>query len=145
MTDDSRRALVQRLFEDTFNSTRGDIPEELIDPAYVEHFITGDKSGVPAFREFIAHWRQAFPDLRVRLHDVIVQGDHAAWRTHASGTNTGYLLGIPPSGKRMDVTSVGMARFTSAGKLAEHWTGNATAQVLMQLGFIEGMRAPATA
>ena len=50
MTDDSRLALVHRLFEETFNSARGDIPEELIDPAYVEHFITGDKGGVAAFR-----------------------------------------------------------------------------------------------
>jgi predicted ester cyclase len=145
MTDDARRTLIQRLFEETFNSPRLDIPEEVIDAKYVEHFITGDKHGVSAFREFIAHWRQAFPDLRVSIHDVIIEGDRAAWRTQATGTNGGYLLGIPATGKRMQVSSVGMARFNSAGKLVEHWTGNATAQVLLQLGLIEAMREPATA
>ena len=144
MTAD-RQPLIHRLFEDTFNSVNLDIPEDLIDPAYIEHFITGDKHGVAAFREFIAHWRQAFPDLRVTLHDIIIQGDCAAWRTHAAGTHGGYLLGIPATGKRIEVNSVGMAHFNERGKLTEHWTGNATAQVLLQLGVIEAMRAPATA
>lgn len=50
---------------------------------------------------------RAFPDMKVVVDACIAEGDHAAVRWTVTGTQTGELMGIPPSNQK--VTFSGMS------------------------------------
>jgi len=55
------------------------------------------------------------------------------WR--ARGTHQGELLGVPPSGNRVEVTGITIDRF-SGGKFAESWTAYDALGMMRQIGAI---------
>ena len=143
MTDQEKKDQIFRIF-DTFN--RHDLAglDEFFGPDYVDHSPLGEIPGGRPFKEFVAGWFTAFPDARFEVSNVIVEGDWAAWQTRFTGTNDGPLMGMPPTGKPVDVMQVHMGRLTAEGRPAEHWTGNDMLALLTQLGVIPEM-APAHA
>jgi predicted ester cyclase len=56
-------------------------------------------------------------------------------RVTAWGTRTGELLGIPPTGKRVERTGIAIRRF-EGGKVVEHWAQIDALGLLQQLGAI---------
>jgi predicted ester cyclase len=82
--------------------------DEIFHPDYVDHTPMGDLQGVPAFKEYVKGWLDAFPDAKFELSNIIVEGDLAAWQPRFSGTNTGSLMGMPPTGKAVDVLGLHM-------------------------------------
>lgn len=80
--------------------------------------------------------RAAFPDLRMDLEDVIVNGDKAVARVRLTGTQQGELMGIPPSGKRVDVQAIDIVRFDQAGLACEHWGVTDMMSMMQQLGVV---------
>jgi predicted ester cyclase len=66
-------------------------------------------------------YRAAFPNLRFDLEDVLASGDKVVTRARATGTHQGELMGIPPTGKDVDVQLIDIMRFDEDGLVAEHW------------------------
>ena len=62
--------------------------------------------------DLIKTWRTAFPDGRMEIDALIVEGDTVAIRNTWYGTQEAEFYGIPPSGKSVAVTSVGIDRVT---------------------------------
>src|SRR5438132_709734 len=48
-------------------------------------------------------WRDAFPDAVGRITNKVVQGNNGAAEIVWRGTNTGSLMGQPPTGKKVEV------------------------------------------
>jgi steroid delta-isomerase-like uncharacterized protein len=48
-------------------------------------------------------WKQAFPDARGTITSKVVEGNHGAAEIVWRGTNTGSLMGQPPTGKSVNV------------------------------------------
>jgi predicted ester cyclase len=104
----------------------------------------GDLHGVAAFKEYLQSWLAAFPDARFSVSNIIVEGDYAAWQAHLEGTNTGPLMGMPPTGKHVEVSGVQMGRLSDDERPIEHWTGNDMIVLMQQLGLVPDMAgAPA--
>ena len=51
-------------------------------------------------------FRRAFPDWREDIEEVVAEGNRVAARFKCSGTHRGEFMGMPPTGKRMEVTEV---------------------------------------
>jgi predicted ester cyclase len=51
-------------------------------------------------------FRAAFPDWREDIEEVVAEGNRVAARFKCSGTHRGEFMGMPPTGKRMEVTEV---------------------------------------
>ena len=81
-------------------------------------------------------FRAAFSDLRFDAEDVIVSGDRAWARVHVTGTNDGEFMGMPATGKSIDVPAVDMIRFNDDGTAAEHWGVSDTMTMMQQLGVV---------
>ncbi len=64
----------------------------------------------------------ALTDLEVVDRHLVSEGDHVVAHTHFRATHSGELLGVPPSGRRVDFHSLEMWRVEN-GKLVEHWGG----------------------
>lgn len=79
---------------------------------------------------------QAFPDRKMRILNLVAEGDLVVVRTALSGTNKGGLpfLGIPANGKRVEgIESTSIYRL-EGGKIVEHWGLNDGLGLMMQLG-----------
>jgi len=107
--------------------------EKFVAPGYTEH--SEGFQGVEPFRQQVAAFRTAFPDLRVTVDDLLTDGDRFASRTTVTGTHTGDLMGMPPTGKRISVEAVDIGRIAD-GQAQERWGGLNMYALLTQLGVI---------
>jgi len=102
---------------------------------FVDHEETpgfpGTKDGVV---EFFRMYRAAFPDLHMDTEDMLVSGDKAVARVRATGTHRGELMGIPATGKRVNVELIDIMQFNDAGSVCEHWGITDTMRMMQQLG-----------
>jgi predicted ester cyclase len=79
--------------------------------------------------------RTAFPDFRNPLDLIVAENDIAVSYGRNVGTNTGELVGMPPTGKTIDVLSVGMLRFKN-GQAIERWGFSDSLTMMQQLGLL---------
>ena len=141
MNDAEKRAQIERIF-DIFNRRALDELDSIFHPDYVDHGPMGDVKGVDGFKQFLSVWLDAFPDAHFECYSIIIEGDMAAWRSRLTGTNTGSLMGMPPTGKAVDVEALHMGRLSDDDRPLEHWTGNDLLVMLQQLGVVPAMGAP---
>ena len=110
---------------------------------FVEHEETPGlaptKAGV---LDFFRMQRAAFPDMDLAPQDVLASGDKVVVRARMTGTHDGELMGMPPTGKRVDVQLIDIIRFGDDGLAHEHWGVFDLMAMMEQLGAIPG-RPPA--
>jgi predicted ester cyclase len=73
------------------------------------------------------------PDARIQIEDFLIDMDRLALRFVVTGTHTGPLLGMPPTGRdiRLDGQTVAIVR---DGKILERRTTADLLGVLIQMG-----------
>ena len=86
--------------------------------------------------EFFRMYLAAFPDLHMEPEDVFASGNKVVARVRATGTQSGEFLGMPPSGKRVDVELIDIIRFEDDGLAHEHWGVVDQMTMFQQLGVI---------
>ena len=86
--------------------------------------------------EFFRMYRAAFPDLRFDPQDVIASDDKVVVRVRATGTNTGDFMGMPATGKSIDIQLVDIVRFDDDGLGREHWGVADVMAMMHQLGVV---------
>jgi steroid delta-isomerase-like uncharacterized protein len=141
MSSEENKALVRRFFEET---SRGnlDVLDELMSESYVDHNLPpGLPPGREGQRQLIRSYLRAFPDLRFTIEDLIAEGDKVVTRGHYQGTQQGEFLGIPPTGKQVNVALIDIVRLAD-GKLVEHWIEADNLGMLQQLGAIPMLGQP---
>ena len=114
-------ATMRRLY-DLINARDLDGFGDVLADDFVDHEelpgLAPTKEGVLAFfRMYMA----AFPDMRMTPEDVIASGDKAVARVRATGTHQGEFMGMPPTGRGIDVQLVDIIRFGDDGLAREHW------------------------
>ena len=124
--------LIERIY-DGINSGNLDSLDNLVSHDFVDH--GDDTHGVEAFKQRMAMFRSAFPDLHATINEVLVDGDRCATRATITGTHTGDLMGITATGRAIRVGSVDLLRVAD-GKATERWGGLDTFSLLVQLGAI---------
>lgn len=131
-------AKARRIFDQLFN--RGDdswLDTELFGPGFILYAPTLPAPGGPQdVKDFVRELHTAFPDLHVQTEDIIAAGNKVVvrWRT-TSQTHLGPYRGIPPSGKRINMTGVHIFRFAE-GKLYETWLEIDAVKGLQQMGVV---------
>jgi steroid delta-isomerase-like uncharacterized protein len=104
---------------------------------FVEHETTpGFEPTRDGVKQLFHMYKAAFPDLRMEPQDIIVSGDKAVARARATGTQQGEFVGMPPSGKSVDVELIDIMRFAEDGLIHEHWGLFDGMKMMQQLGAI---------
>jgi steroid delta-isomerase-like uncharacterized protein len=110
---------------------------ELLADDLVEHEETPGlaptKDGV---LEFFRMYTAAFPDLRMEPEDVLPSGDKVVARLRVTGTHEGEFLGIPATGRGIDVQVIDIVRFGDDGLAHEHWGVFDVMTMMQQLGVV---------
>ena len=110
---------------------------ELLAEDVVEH---EEFPGIPPTKEgilqFFRMYRAAFPDLRMEPEDIIASGDKVVARVRATGTNDGEFMGMPATGRSIDVDLIDIVRFGDDGLAREHWGVLDSMTMMQQLGLV---------
>ena len=91
--------------------------------------------GPEGIAQLITLYRTAFPDLTAVVEDVIAEGDKVAYRLTFRGTHTGELMGMPPTGKPVMYTGIGIDTVIN-GTITEMWLNFDALGMLRQLGAV---------
>jgi predicted ester cyclase len=86
--------------------------------------------------EFFRLYIAAFPDLRFDPEDVLASGDKVVARVRVTGTHTGEFMGMPATGRSVDVQAVDIVRFGDDGLGHEHWGVFDAMSMMQQLGLV---------
>jgi steroid delta-isomerase-like uncharacterized protein len=144
MAVEENKAIVLRLLEQGFNANDPAVFDELLADDFTNHDPSQpaavDREGLKQFWAALCH---AFPDQHTAIEDLVGEGDKVVKRAHWRGTQTGELMGIPPTGKQATMSTVSIYRIAD-GKVREMWWGYDTLGLLTQLGVVP-QPAPAAA
>jgi predicted ester cyclase len=82
----------------------------------------------------------AYSEIKMDIHDFIVEGSMTAWRSTWQATHTGQSasLPIPPTGKRVVLNSCLINRW-EGDKIVEEWEYSDYLGLLQQLGVIPAL------
>jgi len=129
-------ATVRRMYE---LLSAGDVDGfgDLLAEDFVEHDeapgLEPSKEGV---KQFFRMYLAGFPDLRMDPQDVLASGDKVVARTRGTGTHQGEFMGMPATGRRVDVELIDIIRFEDDGLAHEHWGVFDALKMMQQLGAI---------
>ena len=76
-------------------------------------------------------------DQHIAVEDIIGEGDKVVVRSTFSGTQTGPLMGFPPTGKHCTQSQISIFRLAS-GKVIEYWFNADDLGMIRQLGLLPG-------
>jgi steroid delta-isomerase-like uncharacterized protein len=135
MSTEDNKALVRRGYE-AISSGNLDALLQLLSPDYVDHNAPlGFDPGPAGTHALLSMYRAAFPDLAVRVEDMLAEGDTVVARVISSGTQHGEVQGIPATGKHVVMPGIEIFRIAN-GKVAERWGQFDQLGMLHQLGVI---------
>jgi ketosteroid isomerase-like protein len=134
-------ATLRRMFDEIINQGRLEAADEYFAEDFVDHGPMGELRGREAFKQMVARWREAVPDVHCDVYNVVADGDRCAWLVRTTGTHTGNGLGFPATGKRFETVSANIGRFRD-GRAAEHWSEQGLFPLLVQIGVLS-VPAPA--
>jgi steroid delta-isomerase-like uncharacterized protein len=124
-------AFIQELF------TKGDLEavDRYLAPAFVNHDppFPGAPAGRDGMRQAAAMFRKALPDWHSDLDQLVAEGDVVVERFTAAGTHRGELMGVPPSGKTIEVRGINIFR-VEGDQIVERWGRLDDLGLLRQLG-----------
>jgi predicted ester cyclase len=130
----------RRFYEEVINQQKWATFNEVVGTSYVGHSLPAqlspDREGL---KSFIGAFHKAFPDGQLTIDQMIVEENTIATRLTFRGTQTGEFQGLAPTGKKVTVPALDMARY-EGGKLVEHWGGPDQLTLLQQLGLLPAMK-----
>jgi steroid delta-isomerase-like uncharacterized protein len=136
------KALVRRFWEGLVGTGDFALADELLAPGYTVHYAGNPPMDRDGFLQFLGALRSAFPDLAVTVEDLLAaEGGEVAVRWTWSGTQQGPFLGIPPTGKAVTGSGIGLFRIAN-GRIVEDFVQEDTFGLLQQLGAIPAPGRP---
>ncbi len=135
MSAEENKRILARGF-DAMNKQDFDALAKVIDENYINHSFP-DARGPEGFRQVIGMFFAAFPDMHVDVADMIAEGDKVASRGTWRGTHKGEFMGIPATGKPIEIGYSDVWRFEH-GKAVENWVQMDMLGMLQQLGVAPG-------
>ena len=129
MSTEENKAVTRRGIE-TLNQRNWAEHYELIAPDFVLHAASRTIQGIEAYKQFVSMYLTGLPDVHFTIEDMFGEGDRVAVRYTYRGTHKGDFMGIPPTGKQVAGTGIGIARVAN-GMFLEEWINS---DLMQQLG-----------
>jgi len=137
MSLEENKELVRRIYDELWNERKLEVAEELIaqDAVNYDTGLLPQTFGPEEMKGTVRMVTASFPDNRHEVEEIIAEGDKVVVHCTLTGTHEGEFMGIPPTGRSIEVTEIHVYRLED-GKAVEHRVGRDDLGAMRQLGVI---------
>ncbi|MBD5782040.1 ester cyclase [Pelagicoccus sp. NFK12] len=133
---EQNKQTVRIFIEEALNRGNLRVIDEVIHASYRYDSPNEAMQGVEQLKAFVLALRSAFPDLYIAIEEQIAEGQSVCTRISLSGSHQGPFLGVPATGKSVQLQGVIISRFE--GPLILHeWELLDQLGLLQQLGLVK--------
>ena len=136
---EANNAIAEKFFNSVWNKGDFSVLDTLIAPDADDHSTVGGKpkteKGSASFRAIVGMFRAAMPAIQLTIDDEVYACDQGVRRWHLVGTDTGGVMGMPPSGKQLTCGGTTIVRMGD-GQIVERWANVDELGLLQQLGVV---------
>jgi predicted ester cyclase len=129
----ANKAAMKRFIEEVWNKGNVAVADEIFHPEATSPDAAQLPKGAAGVKMLVGMFRTAMPDYHMEIIDLLADGDLVLARFTQSGTQTGDLMGVPPSGKKATWGEIGILRF-AGGQVVESWYNVDMLGMMQQLG-----------
>lgn len=134
--DRSKNEIATDFTEEMWDKGNLKIADEIFSRGFIDHDpVTGQLPGLNGYKQMVMDFRNAFPNLRVKNEDVIVEGDKIVVRWTAHGTHSGQLMNIQPTNKSLILKGIDIL-LVENHMIVERWGEFDALGMLSQLGVL---------
>lgn len=108
----ARKQLISQLFERIITNGELELADEIFAPDF--RWPQFGLHGPDGVRNWVRHFRRAFPDVDDRVMDQFAEGDIVISWVRIRGTQLGPYMGTKPTGRTAEWNAVGIDRFRGA-------------------------------
>ena len=125
--ESKNKRLVLRLYEEAWGKGNLDVVDEVFAPRHVlqwnELVASQQNRSTSEVKAIVVEYREAFPDLKVTVDDLVEEGEKVAVQVTFTGTHLGPYQGFQPTRKRSRFTDMQILRFED-GRIVESSLGS---------------------
>ncbi|MCB1754824.1 MAG: ester cyclase [Gammaproteobacteria bacterium] len=127
--------IMRRFVDEVINSKCLEVIDEIVHPDYVYRTPEQELHGRQALKALFTTFHTAFPDLNVRIDELISTDDKVVLLFTLTGTHQTEFMGIPATGKPVNINGMLRSRF-DAGQIIEEWELLDQLSMLQQLDIV---------
>ena len=137
MSTEENKATIRRIYEELWDGRKLEVADEVIawDGVNYDTGLVPGPFGPEEMKGTVQMVTAGFPDNRHKVEELIAEGDTVVARVILTGTNDGPFMGMPPTGKKIEVNEIHIYRLKD-GKAVEHRVGRDDLAAMHQLGVI---------
>ncbi|MCW3062045.1 MAG: hypothetical protein JWQ02_3866 [Capsulimonas sp.] len=107
MSSLENKQVINRFMDEVLNAKNLDAMEEIVAEDFIERIpFPGQGPGRAGLRDAVAGLISAFPDMNWTVDEQVAEGDTVVTRFTLTGTNSGNFMGMPATGKAINVWGV---------------------------------------
>lgn len=134
----TNKEIIRAFIEEVLNQGRFERMNDLVLENFIElDPLPGQQQGRDGLKAVLMGFRAAFPDIHWTISEQISEGDKVVTRFTWTGTHHDTFLGVPATGRRVEVKGVVIDRLDS-GKMADSRILMDTLSLMQQLGVLPG-------
>jgi len=139
MSGEEIKKLTCEVVDNYWNQRRFDLADKYYTPGYVNHHPSlPDVQTLDQFKQWCDAFKNGFPDFKVTIEEIVVEGNMVATRWTLRCTHTGEYMGFPTTGKKVEMSGMTMERIKD-GKIDEAWWNGDDLGMMQQLGLVPHM------
>ena len=127
------KTVFKQLVDELWNKGHLDFADSVFHPQAVYVSRPELPAGSQGLKSNVSMLRSAMPDLHAEFNTLLTDGDLVLGWFIQSGTQTGSLMGIPATGKKVTWGQIIIARF-AGGQIVETWSNEDILGLMQQLG-----------
>jgi steroid delta-isomerase-like uncharacterized protein len=121
---EENKQLVRRWFEEVWNNGHAELIEEMFDENGIAHGLSEDPAkpikGPKDYTPFYYVFREAFPNVKIVIEDMVAEGDKVTARCSVRGKHEGNFRGFAATQSPIEFTGMTIVRICD-GKIVEAW------------------------
>jgi steroid delta-isomerase-like uncharacterized protein len=125
------------LWYEAFDKNNPALLDQVLSPAWVDiPPAPGQPPGPAGAKQILAELTTAFPDLSIKIQDVVEAGNKVVVRSEISGTQRSALMGFPAKGHKLKIQAIDIHELKD-GKIVRTWHTEDWLTGLHQLGVFD--------
>ncbi|MHA2311475.1 MAG: ester cyclase [Candidatus Thorarchaeota archaeon] len=130
---EENKALVRKFFRKANSEEK--TPVDMCALGFTAHLAGYPAMDLQAFQQYQETFFVSFSGTSMNIEDMVAEGDRVAFRGVVRTTHSADFMGIPASGKQIEVPVFGIAQIAE-GKIVEWWNSPDRLSWMQQIGAI---------